>query len=150
MNRDVHDFIKKCKECQLARRAQYNNKAVGVFIAPPSNFNDRISIDHLGPFPVSRQGNLYSLTVQDQLTKYLTLILTVGVIGEEAAEKLVSKYRYVYGTPREIIMDNAKGLQSVIMKRILTLFKIKPIPISAGHPQSNGSLERAHSTIKER
>ena len=92
---------------------------------------------------------MYLLTVQDQLTKYLTLIPTVGVTGEEAAKKLVNKYIYVYGTPREIIMDNAKGLQSVFMKRILTLLKIKPIPISAGHPQSNGSLERAHSTIKE-
>ena len=46
-------------------------------------------------------------------------------------------------------MDNAKGLQSVFMKRIWTLLKIKPIPISGGHPQSNGSLERVHSTIKE-
>ena len=102
MNRDIRDFIKKCKECQLAKRAQYNNKAEGVFIAPPSNFNERILIDHLGPFPLSKQGNMYLLTVQDQLTKYLTLIPTVGVTGEEAAEKLVNKYMYVYGPPRDV------------------------------------------------
>ena len=39
MGRDILNFVNRCKKCQLAKRAQFNNKADGVFIAPPSQFN---------------------------------------------------------------------------------------------------------------
>ena len=83
------------------------------------------------------------------MTKYLKLIPVTGVTGEETANALINNYIYEFGTPTELIMDNAKGLQSEAMKLLLKRLKIKPIIISAGHPQSNSSLERAHSTIKE-
>ena len=30
MKKDIEDYIKSCKDCQLTKRAQYNNQADGV------------------------------------------------------------------------------------------------------------------------
>lgn len=45
--------------------------------------------------------------------------------------------------------DQGQNLVSELMQNFENLFKIRHIKTTAFHPQSNGSLERAHSTIKD-
>ena len=85
-------------------------------IHPPRTLGERIAIDHVGPLPASTEGFKYILTIQDQLTKILTLIPVKSTQVVETPEALLENYIYIYGIPGEIIMDNATGFQSEIMK----------------------------------
>lgn len=67
----------------------------------------RIGIDHVGPVPMSLEGNQYIFSIQDQLSKYITLIPVQTVTAAETAGKLMEEYFYYYGPPQEIISDNA-------------------------------------------
>ena len=89
MKKYIEDYTKSCKDCQLTKRAQYNNQADGVLIHPPRTLGERITIDHVGPFPVSTEGFKYILTIQDQLTKILTLIPVKLTQAVETAERLL-------------------------------------------------------------
>ena len=61
MKKDVEDYIKSCKHCQLTKRAQYNNQADEVLIHLSRTLGERIDIEHVGPLPASTQGFKYAI-----------------------------------------------------------------------------------------
>jgi hypothetical protein len=58
--------------------------------------------------------------------------------------------RYVilqYGIPSSIVTDQGTQFMGEVLKRLCKLLKIHKLNTSAYHPESNGSLERAHKTM---
>ena len=82
------------------------------------------------------------------LTKYLTLIPLKNIASENIIEGLFDYYIYLFGAPRNILTDQGQNFVSDLIQNFENMFRIKHIKTTAYHPQSNGALERAHSTIK--
>ena len=74
MERDVIEFIKKCKTCQHEKLTRIRPKVEELMPEMPTERNDKIVMDIIGPIRYTQSGNNYILSIQDVLTKYLILI----------------------------------------------------------------------------
>ena len=55
----------------------------------------------------------------------------------------------MFGAPKHILTDQGANFVSELVQNFETLFRIRHIKTSTYHLQSNGSLERSHSTLKD-
>lgn len=98
---------------------------------------------------MTTKGNEYILTIQDMLTKYLLLIPMKNVQAESIINELFDHYIYIFSSPKHILTDQGSNFVCELIQTFENLFKVKHIQTTAFHPQSNGSLERAHSAVKD-
>ena len=148
MEQEIIHYIKRCPVCQLQKTVRIKRQCEAIIPDTPVNPNDKIAMDIFGPLPVTLSGNEYILSIQDMLTKYLTLIPLKNIASENIIEGLFDYYIYLFGAPRNILTDQGQNFVSDLIQNFENMFRIKHIKTTAYHPQSNGALERAHSTIK--
>lgn len=115
----------------------------------PKRAFDKVRMDIVGPLPVTKQGNKNFLTLQDSLTKYSDAIPIPSIDSVTVAIALAEHFIYRFGCPRTIHTDQGTNFLSHIMKNIYKIFKIEHITSTAFHPESLGSLKRAHHVFIE-
>lgn len=86
--------------------------------------------------------------MQDDLTKYSYAVPVPNHEAKTIANELL-KFITIFGIPECILSDQGTDFTSNTIKELNKLFKIKHILSSPYHPQTNGSLERSHLTLKE-
>lgn len=99
-------------------------------------------------FPESYWGNNCALTVQDDLTRFLTIIPIPNQEASTVARALVEGVICKYGTPCEIVTDQGTNFMSKMMKEVCKILHIKKINTSAYHPQAN-LVERSNRELKQ-
>ena len=149
MEEDIIKFVKSCDVCQTQKLTRIKRKAEGIIPDTPTDPNDKIAMDIFGPLPMTNKGNEYILSIQDMLTKYITLIPLKNVTSESIVENLFDHYIYIFGSPKHILTDQGQNFLSELVQNFENLFKIRHVRTTAFHPQSNGALERTHATIKD-
>jgi len=149
MFKDIKAYIKSCTKC--------NKNKVNKPLQMPMIITDtaakpfeKVYLDIVGPLPLSYKGNKYILTYQDDLTKILDCFPLKNCEAETVADcfykNIILKYFVI---PKRLITDQGTNFTSDLFKRLCKLLRIKKIQITAYHPQSNGSLERAHRPLIE-
>ena len=53
---------------------------------------DKIAMDIVGPLKVTKNGNEYMLTIQDQLSKFLIAVPLLDQIAETVADAFIKKF----------------------------------------------------------
>lgn len=149
MEKDVIDFIKKCQACQREKLTRIRPKVEAVIPEMPTQPNEKIAMDIVGPLPETTSGNKYILSIQDVLTKYIILIALWETTSESILTNLLDHYIYIFSSPKHILTDQGANFVSELVQKFENLFRIKHIKTTAFHPQSNGALERTHGTIKD-
>jgi transposase InsO family protein len=86
-------------------------------------------------------GNMYVLTFQDDLSKFVVAI----PIPQQDAETIAKEVVLKFGAPAQILTDQGSNFLSDLFKNTCKLLKIKKIQTTAFHRESNGSLERSQS-----
>lgn len=61
----------------------------------------------------------------------------------------VTQFVCFHGLPKSLVTDCGTEFLSHVLTEICRLLKIKTLSTSPSHPQSNGSLERSHRTLRE-
>jgi len=111
---------------------------------------DKVYLDIVGPLPLSNTGYKYILTYQDDLTKIFDCFPLKNCEAETVADcfykNIILKYFVI---PKKLITDQGTNFISNLFKRLCKLLRIKKLQTTAYHPQSNGSLERAHRPLIE-
>lgn len=148
MKKTIKNFIKKCESCQKNKTVRKNYKAPMEITTTSSQPFERLSLDVVGPLPITEKGNQFILTMQDDLTKYSQAYCIPHHTSQQIAECLVHFISYM-GIPKTILSDQGSDFLSKLMSDVSKLFRIKQIKTTAYHPQSNGALERSHSTLKD-
>lgn len=110
---------------------------------------ETIFLDIVGPLPLTENGNKNILTLQNDLTKFSRAYAIPNHKAETITKCLVENFICIFGAPEKILTDQGKDFTSLLLKNIAKLFRIKQINCSAYHPQSNGALERSHSTLAD-
>nr|CAI5865053.1 unnamed protein product [Callosobruchus analis] len=103
----------------------------------------------IGPLPLTEDGNKYIPTLQDDLTKCSQAFAIPNHEAITIAKKLVENFICKFGIPKFMVTDQGKDFTSELLGHVSKLFKIKHINCTAYHPQSNGALERSHSTLAD-
>ncbi|KAI5643743.1 chromosome segregation during meiosis domain-containing protein [Phthorimaea operculella] len=106
-----------------------------------------ISLDLIGPLPMSRRRNQYILVVTCCFTKYCLLFPLKRALASNIISNLENLVFLVHGVPQTIIMDNGPQFRSREFNNLLTKYKI-PFPSYSPHycPQVNPT-ERYNRTI---
>lgn len=145
----VENFVKSCDTCQRQKLVRIRPREQAVIPQTPTQPNDKISMDLIGPLTKTKNNNTYILSIHDDLTKYLILVPLRSQKTETIIEALLNHYIYIFSAPKTILTDQGQSFISDLMKKFEEAFKIRHIKTTSFHPQSNGSLERTHAVIKD-
>ena len=110
---------------------------------------DKIVMDIVGPFNITKNNNKYILSIQDQLSKFIILVYLKDQTAESVSDAFIKKFICIFGCPKIVLTNRGANFTSKMMKQIAWRFKFDKIETTAFSPQSNGSLERAHHPLCE-
>ncbi len=143
---DVREYVKRCKTCQQFSKAS----SARASLSEPERICQRfekLAIDVVGPLDKSRQGYRYILTALDLATNFSFAMPMRGYSAEETSANLL-KIISVIGIPAAILSDQGQNFMSRTMDQLCSKLAINKIRTSPYHPETNGQLERLHSTLK--
>ena len=84
----------------------------------------------------------------DRFTRWMEAVPLASISAEIIAKQFFSTWVSRYGVPEAIVSDQGTQFESFIFNRMLSFLGIKRFRTTAYHPQANGLIERAHSTLK--
>lgn len=148
MKTDIRDFLKTCDQCQKIKIDRHPTKVPMVITDTAKEPLEKISMDIVGPLPLTISGNRFILSLQDHLTKFLFLKAMPQHTAETVAKNLLTFFAS-FGLPKTLLSDQGTEFRSQVITKLTNDFGISHIFCSPYHPESNGALERSHSTIKE-
>lgn len=149
MRSDIETFVKKCPQCQTNKAFRQINRAPMQITSTSTEPCQRVSLDIVGPLPEAGPAKLkYILTIQDDFTKFSSAYPIRSTTAEETSECLIH-FISIFGIPKMILTDQGTNFTSELFKRTCEFLKIKNLWSSPYHPQTQGALERSHSTLKE-
>ena len=104
-------------------------------------------MDIVGPFPRTKQGNKYLLTLMDYASKYPEAIPLKRVDAKTVVDSLLQVFSQV-GIPEEILTDQGSYFMSNLMSELFKLLGVKHLRTAPYHPQMDRMLVRFHGTLK--
>ncbi|KMQ88697.1 enzymatic polyprotein endonuclease reverse [Lasius niger] len=126
-----------------------NTKQPMIITDTPGTAFDKISLDIVGPLPITPDGYQYVLTMQDLLTKYSVAVPLREATSMTIADAFTKNFICIYGAPKAILTDQGANFLSALMRALTKKFNIQHFKTTAYHPQSNGSIERSHHVLVE-
>ena len=108
---------------------------------------ERVAIDIVGPLPMTARKKRFILTIMDMATRYPEAKALRRVDTQAILKPLINFFSR-FGFPAEILSDRGSNFTSKLMKEVTKRLKIEQVLASPYHPESNGALERWHSTLK--
>lgn len=148
MKNDIAAYVNSCSECQQNKHSRQPSKLPLVITDTSTEPFQKISLDFVGPLPLTINGNQHVLTLQDDLTKFIILHATPTTETALVAKHLISIFCQ-YGIPEALRTDQGIAFCSNIVKEITSRLGIRKLECTPYHPESNGALERSHGTIKQ-
>lgn len=106
-----------------------------------------LHMDHVGPFPRSRLGNVHLLVTVDAFTKFIFLKPVKSTKTKLVIDFLKEIYGY-YGHPHTIITDQGSAFTSKQFGEYCKENNIKHVRTAVATPRANGQVERLNRTIK--
>ena len=90
------------------------------------------------------------LVVVDHFTQYVQAYVTRNQTVRTTAWVLYNEYSSVFGFPQKLMSDQGTGFTSKVIAAMCSLLGIEKIRTTPYHPQSNGSAERVHQTLRRK
>lgn len=143
---DVKNWYNSCHECQLRKPKRTR---IPLTLVKNTATLGKVGLDLCGPFPTTKNGNKYILNIVDWFTKYVVSIPIPDSKALTTAKALVNNFILVYGTPVELISDNAKTFTAESFKELNLLLKINKIYTTPYHSAGNGATERTFRTFQD-
>ncbi len=143
---DIKKHVMSCKKCILHNRSG----APKVPMLEPEIISERgekLAFDIVGPLPTSKPKFRFILTCLELASGFPFAVPLKSYTSEETSKAILSIIS-VLGTPLVILTDQGSNFMSVTLSHLKKRFNISSIRTSPYHPQSNGRLERFHSTLK--
>jgi hypothetical protein len=146
MHSDVAKFVMCCETCQVNKKSRIPKRTWKRY--PLSSRFKTVHIDIVGPLQKSRKGHLYMLTMIDRFSRWIEAVPLTTIRAVDCAEKFYKVWVTRYGVPDQVVSDQGSQFESYLYNDMLSRLGAKHVRTTAYHPQTNGKVERAHSTIK--
>lgn len=147
MSGEIKMYCRNCVECK-------KNKTDNTIKRPPMGELHKeasqpwqfISIDYVGPFPLSKQGNTCLLVVVDWFSKFV-LIQPMRAMKALTLCKFVEENVFkMFSVPEILLSDNGTQFLSREFKNLLKKYQVKHFLTAKYFPQANPT-ERVNRTI---
>ena len=143
---DIQQCVKNCHICQCAKPSHKRKNILGNFPTPSKCF-DRLHLDIIGPFPLTRNKYKYLLVIVDAFSHYCSITPLRQKNANAvclAVDNLISKF----GTPSIIVSDQGKENTAQIFQDYCRNHNIENYLITPYHHASNGMVERFNLQIE--
>jgi transposase InsO family protein len=147
MYKDTANFIKQCATCSAYK---HSTLATPGFMGEPKvccRPFQCLSIDLVGPLPMSRQQNTYLLVVVCCFTKYCLLFPLRRATGKVISQRLEDHVFLVHGIPQTIISDNGSQFISHEVQSLYEKYNIPQVHLGPVYCPQVNTVERYNRTI---
>lgn len=148
MNSFIKSYVRTCHQCQINKSYVKTKERLTITQTPQKQF-DIVTIDTIGPLPISEQGNRYAVTMICNLTKYLITAATPNKDSKTVAKAIFDKFILIFGPMKDIITDKGTEYKNQTLEELCTLFHIDLRHSTAHHHETVGIIERNHKTLNE-
>lgn len=146
MEKDVKEYIRKCEKCQ---KMKYSKNIVEpmVITTTATSALEKLFLDVVGPLDRDEEGNVYILTLQCELSKFVEAYPLKNKETKTIARSFVNNFILRFGIPKCIASDRGTEFMSSTMTEVCNLLQIQKLNSTAYHHQTIGSLENAHKHL---
>ena len=88
------------------------------------------------------------LVVEDHFTCFTQAYVTNNHTARTTARVLYNEFFLVFGFPRQLMSDQASEFTGQVISELCDLLGVTKIRMSPYHPQTNGTVERVHQTLR--
>ena len=140
-----------CKGCDMcAKRKQSNHK----IRAPMQLFQvgwplERVSLDIAGPYPESRNGNKYTVVVNDHYTRWVECYALPNMEAKTVAQAFTYNFVSRFGCPIIIHSDQGTQFESAMFQEMCQILNCDKTRTSPFHPAENSISERSIKTLSD-
>ena len=147
MHKDTVDYVASCDVCRAYKHP--NHSALGTMGRPKQSAKpfQTISIDLVGPLPVSRKLNTYLFVVTCCFSKYCLLFPIRKANTAPIAKHLEDGVFLVHGIPQTIILDNGVQFASKELNSLFERYNVPNIHFTPKYTPQINTVERYNRTI---
>ena len=146
MRKDCRAEVRSCVDC-----LRFNVGARGFMLLRVRSVKllmVEVYGDHVGPFPESgARGYKYILILVDTATRFVWLVLVVGVSGKETKEALEGVFRTV-GWPGTLVMDGGLAFKNKEVSELLEGEEVEHQVCTPGAHEQNVPVERCVKEVQ--
>ena len=114
MFKDIEHWCMSCVDCEMRKTPKYKRKAP-LLPLPVAGPFDRLSVDVLGPFPLSHSGNRDVVCFTDYLTKWPEIFAVQAAEAHVIARLLTTENSPRHSAPRVLLSDRGKNFLSKLV-----------------------------------
>lgn len=146
MYRDIDNWVRSCISC--AKRKTHRHKVIAplVTMRVPGTFQ-RVSVDILGPLPITTSGNRYVLCFTDHCTRWPILVPLKVTDAATIARAFFDHVICQHGCPETLLSDRGANFLSKIVLEVCRIMRTHKLNTSSYHPQCNAIQERYNAVI---
>lgn len=144
MSRTIRKIIASCEICQKTKPIK--PLLLETFSIVPSEKGELVSLDLVGPLPMSRSGVTQLCVVVDVFTKFVKLYPLKRATTTAILNRLERDYFLQFGVPKMLLSDNGTQFCSKRWTEVLRKWGVKIVHTSVYHPQGNPT-ERVNREI---
>ena len=104
-------------------------------------------MDLVGPYPRTKRGKQYILTIIDAYTRHLTSVALADKTATSVSRGLVEEVYLKLGCPRSLLSDLGTEFKNQVLEGICKLMGIQKLRTTVHRPSANGRCERSHRSI---
>uniref|UniRef100_A0AB38Z1M6 Polyprotein n=1 Tax=Chuta errantivirus TaxID=3078401 RepID=A0AB38Z1M6_9VIRU len=143
MNKLTREYVKTCDICKIEKYDRHPQKSLPVKTQVPYYPGEIIHIDIF----VYNQNNCFISSI-DKFSKFVK-IKQIKSKSIADIHRPIIELLYDWDIPKIIVMDNERSFTSQIIEQQIRELGVEISKTPVNHSESNGQIERAHSTIRE-
>ena len=106
-----------------------------------------VTVDLMGPFSCSQNGNCYIIVASDYFTKWCEAYAIPNMEAKTVAKYLTREMFFRFSPPEALHSDQGRKFDGLLPKEICRILQIRKSRTSPYHPQFYGLVERLNRTL---
>ncbi len=143
------ELCEHCRSCGVCQRKSKHTPRRALAVERPllSEPFEAMAVDLVGPLPKGKGGNRFLLTCVCLATRWPEAVPLRSITARAVAEGLWSIFSRT-SVPEKMLSDQGGQFCGKVVGELSKMLGIERVRTSPYHPQTNGTVERFHGTLK--
>ena len=144
-------WLRHCLKCQARNTSRLTIRWPVISKSLPEGPGTTVSVDYVGPLPVTPRGNTCILLFTDCFSRRVDIyaVTAAEFTAEGTAIILINRCIPLRGCPRGILWDNGLQVCSKLSQAVYKLLEVRKTATSSYHPNSSDAVERVNHKMAQ-
>ena len=123
-------WLPRCLKCQARKTSRLTVRWPVISMPLPEGPGVAVSVDYVGPLPVTPRGNTYILLFTYPFSRRADMyaVTAAEFTADGMANVLINRYIPLWGCPRNILADNGLQFCSKLSQAVYKLLGVQKLP----------------------